>query len=65
MFYDWLFFRKLVEHPCMAVRPILCIGKKNKKEIKPLGPLRGPLIKSLVNGQCGKGEKAHRGAKGE
>jgi len=44
MFYDWLFFRKLVEHPCVAVHPILCVGKKDKKEIKALGSSLGDLL---------------------
>jgi len=38
-----------VEHPCVAVCSNFCVGKKDKKEIKPLGPIRGPLIKSFVN----------------
>jgi hypothetical protein len=52
MFYDWLciFYGGLVEHPCVAICPSLCVGKKDKKEIKTLGsPPGGPLIKSFFN----------------
>jgi hypothetical protein len=47
MFYDWLciFYGGLVEHPCVAICPSLCVGKKDKKEIKPLGPLQGAFDK--------------------
>jgi len=31
----------------VAILPSFCISKKDKKEIKPLGPLWGPLIKSV------------------
>jgi hypothetical protein len=47
MFYDWfcIFYGWLVEYPCVAVCPSLCVGKKDKKEIKPLGPLWGTFDK--------------------
>jgi hypothetical protein len=47
MFYDWLciFYGGLVEHPCVAVCPILCIGKKDKKEVKTIGSPPGALDK--------------------
>jgi hypothetical protein len=39
MFYDWLriFYGGCVEHPRVAVCSSLCVGKKDKKEIKTLG----------------------------
>jgi len=45
MFYDWLriFYGGLVEHPCVAVCPSLCVSKKDKKEIKTLGSPPGDL----------------------
>jgi hypothetical protein len=33
----------------VAIFPSFRSGKKDKKEMKPLGPLWGPLIKSFVN----------------
>ncbi len=33
----------------MAICPSLCVGKEDKKEIKPWVPSGGPLIKSFVN----------------
>jgi hypothetical protein len=47
MFYDWLciFYGGLVEHPCVAVCSTLCVGKKDKKEIKTLGSPPGALDK--------------------
>jgi hypothetical protein len=42
MFYDWFFFRRPLEHPCVAVCSSLCVGKEGKKEIKTFGPLWGP-----------------------
>jgi hypothetical protein len=45
MFYDWLriFCGGRVEHPCVAVCSTLCVGKKDKKEIKTLGSPPGDL----------------------
>jgi len=45
MFYDWLriFYGWLVEYPCVIIRPSLCVGKKDKKEIKTLGSTPGDL----------------------
>ena len=31
----------------MGISPNLCVVKEDKKEIKPLGPLWGPLIESF------------------
>jgi len=42
MFYDW-FFCKPLERPCVAICPILCVGKEGKKKIKPAGPF-GPCF---------------------
>jgi hypothetical protein len=47
MFYDWLLFCKPLEHPRVGISSNLCDGEKDKKEIKVLGPLWGPLIKSF------------------
>jgi len=45
MFYDWLciFYGGRVEHSCVVVCPTLCVGKKDKKEIKTLGSPPGDL----------------------
>jgi hypothetical protein len=47
MFYDWLriFYGGLLEHPLCGYLSQLCSSKKDKKEIKPLGPLRGTFDK--------------------
>jgi hypothetical protein len=34
-----------MEHPLVDICPSLCVGKNDKKEIKPSGPLWGPLTK--------------------
>ena len=34
-----------MEHPCVVVCPILCVGKKDKKEVKTLGSPPGAFDK--------------------
>jgi hypothetical protein len=50
MFYDWrcIFYGGLVEHPCVAVCSSLCVGKKDKKEVKTLGSPPGDLLQNLL-----------------
>jgi len=49
MFYDWLciFYGGLVEHPRVVVCSSLCVGKKDKKEIKTIGSPSGAFDKIL------------------
>jgi len=47
MFYDWFFSCRPLEHPRVVVCSSLCVGKKDKKEIKTLGSPSGAFDKIL------------------